>query len=461
VSPSGFRSRLVFTVVALVALSAAVLGVGAYAFASLSLRERLESEASAQAQFNIAVLAADRLSPTPDAEEMAASGLAAAFRLRGAETVVDFGDGDPFVSTLELGDALAQLDPALVELVRSGRLATQTATIAGAPYQVVAGRRVPSGPDFYFFFAAAPVEAALSGLATALGLGGVGLVIVAVLAAGVIARGVLRPVREASAAAARIGAGDLRARLPVASRDEFGQLAMSFNGMAASLERTIAELEAAQRAQRRFVADVSHELRTPVTALVNEAEMLRRRLGTLDREGRHIGELLAADVARLRALVEDLMEISRLDAGVEPPDLRSVDLVRLVEAVVRQRLPAAVVDAPDDAVLVASDPRRLERIVGNLVDNARQHAASAEVRIEVRREPTGGAVVRVLDRGPGVPPAVLPRLFDRFTKGDRSRAGGGSGLGLSIAREHAAALGGTLDARPRDGGGMAFQLRLP
>ena len=139
---------------------------------------------------------------------------------------------------------------------------------------MVGGRRPEAGPDFYIFFPAGDVAAALTRLWQALVVGGVALVAVAALAARGIARRVLHPVAAASRAAGAIAAGDLSARLPVEPADEFGAWAESFNRMAASLQRSIADLQEARDRERRFVADVSHELRTPLTALVGEASLL-------------------------------------------------------------------------------------------------------------------------------------------------------------------------------------------
>jgi two-component system, OmpR family, sensor histidine kinase MtrB len=129
---------------------------------------------------------------------------------------------------------------------------------------------------------------------------------------------------------------------------------------------------------------------------------------------------------------------------------------------VASRLPTASLNVPRSPVTVTADVRRLDRIVGNLLDNARLHAADASVSVEVARDPRGGsATVSVADRGPGVPPEALRHLFERFYKADVSRAAGSSGLGLAIAAEHAALLGGTLEAANRDGGGLVVTLRLP
>jgi two-component system sensor histidine kinase MtrB len=222
----------------------------------------------------------------------------------------------------------------------------------------------------------------------------------------------------------------------------------------------VAELRAAQDRQRAFVADVSHELRTPVTALVQEAELLRQHLDALPPDGRRVGELLVGDVARLRVLVDDLMEISRFDADAERPELTEVDVAAFVRAVVAARLPEARLRLPGGAARVEVDRRRLERIVGNLLDNARDHAVGSAVEVSVESQ-AGSIRVVVADRGPGVPANELERLFDRFHKADPSRSRGGSGLGLAIAREHAELLGGTLDAEMRASGGMRFVLDLP
>ena len=154
------------------------------------------------------------------------------------------------------------------------------------------------------------------------------------------------------------------------------------------------------------------------------------------------------------------MEVSRFDADAETVSLQPVDLGRLVTAVVATRLPGASIALPREPVIVASDPRRLDRIIGNLVDNARDHAPGAPVEVSLSRTMDGATIV-VADRGPGVPADALPRLFDRFYKADPSRTGGSSGLGLAIASEHAALLGASLRARQRPGGGLVFALTLP
>jgi signal transduction histidine kinase len=154
------------------------------------------------------------------------------------------------------------------------------------------------------------------------------------------------------------------------------------------------------------------------------------------------------------------MELSRFDASAEELRRESVDLVRLVRAVASARLPEAEVHLPAEPITVATDARRLERILGNLLDNAREHAPGAPVEVRLGRDGSE-YVITVADRGPGIPDDRLARIFDRFYKADPSRHGGSSGLGLAIASEHAALLGGRLRAANRDGGGTRFELRVP
>jgi two-component system sensor histidine kinase MtrB len=248
--------------------------------------------------------------------------------------------------------------------------------------------------------------------------------------------------------------------VPVTSRDEFGTWAERFNLMAGTLADTIRRLEAAQHQNRRFVADVAHELRTPLAALVAEASIVAEHLDDLPPQSRRAAELMVTDVRRLRELVEELMELSRFDASAEEVALEPVDLVRLVRAIIAAHDPSAGFAPPAPSVVIDTDPRRLDRILGNFLDNAREHAPATEVTVDLDIDDET-IVLAVSDRGPGVPEDRLQRIFERFTKLDPSRSGGSSGLGLAIAAEHAAVLGGYLQAMNRDGGGLRLELVLP
>ncbi len=459
-----FRARLVVTVIALVAVTAAALSVGAYLLVRRSLRAQVVDDALARAQFNVGVLADAEVLPTGAGRpELEASGLVERFLLRGTDGVfVEFpSGGESFASELALVDTPELVDAALRRLVDEGILAYQFLDVAGEPTLVVAARRPPAGPDFYFFSSTAEVGDALGNLRRALLGGGLALVAVAALAAGGISRRVLRPVRQASAAAEAMAAGDLSVRLPAEGRDEFATWAEAFNRMAASLQEKVAALQAARERERRFVADVSHELRTPLTSLINEAAMVRDHLASMPDADQRLGELLVSDTGRIRHLVEELLEISRLDAGTvaAEADAPPIDLARFVEAVAAERHPAARVALDPLPRPLQLDRLALERILGNLLDNARAHAPGADVQV------AGGVHgdwlrIVVADDGPGVRPGDLDRLFDRFFKADAAR-GGGSGLGLAIAREHARRLGGDLTARAGEAGGLVFELLLP
>ncbi|MGH9004910.1 MAG: ATP-binding protein, partial [Acidimicrobiia bacterium] len=240
---------------------------------------------------------------------------------------------------------------------------------------------------------------------------------------------------------------------PEEGHDEFTDLARSFNRMADALERTLAN-------QRRFVSDVSHELRTPLTALTTAADVLEANAGGLNDQGRRAARLLVVESRRLGRMVEDLMEISRFDAGVPSMVWEPVDLAHQVTGAVASRGWAdrvGTVLAPD--AMTWGDPRRLDRVVANLIGNALEHGAPpVTVTVAVH----GDAIsLAVDDSGPGIPPDQLEHLFERFYKGDPSRSRGGSGLGLAIARENARLHGGDIIVQTIGGRGSRFTFTLP
>jgi signal transduction histidine kinase len=451
------------TLVALVALTAILLGAGAYVFVETSLRDQALRDAAGQARFDLSVTIPNRgLPPQPSRDDIVDSGLRQTFLQRGVDTVIDTGDGEPVVSKPELVDAETGFPADFGQRVDAGELAYAWSTVAGRPSLVIGGRIGGAGPAFYFIHDVASIDEALGQLRAALTVGTIALVLVALLVAQSVARRILAPVEAASRAAEAIEHGDLSARVPVTSDDEFGTWAERFNRMADALAETIGRLEAAEARNRRFVADVAHELRTPLAALVAEASILRDHLGALPPESRRAGELLVSDVGRLRSLVDDLMEVSRFDAHAEQIVVEPVELGRLVRMATTSRLPEATIDLPDEPVVIETDARRFDRILANLLDNAREHAPGAPVTVSLAMDAAEREiVVGVTDGGPGVPPDRLARIFERFYKADPSRHGGSSGLGLAIAAEHAALLGGYLTASNLTEGGLRMELRLP
>jgi two-component system, OmpR family, sensor histidine kinase MtrB len=459
--PRGVRARLAGALVLLVAVTAAVLGVGATIFVDARLHQQTLADAANQATFDLTVIVPGRQLPNhPTQDDIARSGLIDTFRQRGVETVVELGDGSTVQSNDELDGLLQRLPADVTARVGRGELAYTWLDIAGVPRLVVGGLAPGGGPAFYFVRKVDAIQAAIDQLRLALLIGSLVLVGLALLTARILARGILAPVEEAGETAERIERGDLLARVPVTSHDEFGTWADRFNRMADTLSETIRRLERAQHQNRRFVADVSHELRTPLTALVAEASIVGGHLDGLPPESRRAAEMLVGDVGRLRTLVEELMELSRFDADAETVALERVDLGKLIETVRSTRSPKSRFAPPAEPVVVEADPRRLERILGNFLDNAREHAADADVEIAIESRDED-VVISVSDRGPGVPPDRLEMIFDRFTKIDPSRSGGSSGLGLAIAAEHAALMGGYLQAMNREDGGLRLELVLP
>jgi two-component system sensor histidine kinase MtrB len=456
-----FRARLIVTVIALIGLTAGTVAAVSYVLVRNSLRNQLVDDAVARAEFNVTVLATpDQLSDAATKAEFEASGLSDRFLLRGSGGVyVEFAADEPFASSLSLLSAGDLISTELREIIGGGSFGYEFVTVDETPSLVVGGRRPPAGPDFYFFYPGTEVDRALDQLARVLIGSGIGIVLIGALGAGVISRRVLRPVAVAGDAAEAMADGDLSVRLPAETTDELGRLAIAFNRMAASLEHQIDALVTAHNRERRFVADVSHELRTPLTALVNEAAMLQDHLDALPATERRIGELLVNDVARLRTLVEDLLEVSRLDSSTIDLSIGPIDAEGFLAALINDRLPGATLDVSGVSGSPVTDRRSLERIVGNLLDNARHHAA--EARVEVTAKMDGGLLsIAVADDGPGVPAQDLPLIFDRFYKLDSARRGG-SGLGLAIARQHARRLGGDLTVRPLQPAGLSFELTLP
>jgi two-component system, OmpR family, sensor histidine kinase MtrB len=442
----GLRRRLTIAFVLTVGVSAAALAAGSYFVVRHNLLADSVDSAERQTRRNLVV--------APTYLRQGREELVKAYQ-RGGFLVVGTDSGRPFSSSLGVG--LRQVPTDLRRLAGKGQLGYERETVAGMHYLVVGG---PAGRDteLYFFFSEENLRDELDQLRNVLLAGIAILVLAAALVGAVVARRTLRPVADASEAARSLAEGLLETRLPVTGEDEFGAWAEAFNEMAAALEAKISALSAAQARERRFTADVAHELRTPLTALVGEAALLAEHLDRMPVESRRPAELLIEDVGRLRRLVEDLMEISRFDAGRESVRAEPVDLGSLAAAVVRARGWEGRVTLESQEATITSDPRRLERVVANLVGNALEHGGSGVV---VRVGGADGvASLEVEDSGPGISPEHVPHLFERFYKADRARSGRGTGLGLAIAQENARLLGGEIVVKSTLGAGTRFTLRL-
>lgn len=369
------------------------------------------------------------------------------------------------------GSETGLVTAALRTAVRSrNRLVTQRVTADGRPWLLVGtpimitapnGTRTPSGIELYAVRSLTGVEQQVDDLtrsaARTVALTLPLTVLLALLAAG----SVLRPVRELRDTARRLADGDLDARSAPAGSDELAQLTVTVNAMADAVQRSMAEMQRMQADARRFAADVSHELRTPLSTLTAVVEVLATAADGMEPDARESAQLAITETDRLVRLVEDLMEVSRFDAGTVQPHLETVDVVAAVRDCLRARGWTDQVEllAPDQ-IRLRLDRRRLDVIVANLVGNALRHGGPP-VRVRVSADPEQ-LRMEVTDGGPGLPEHVLPHVFDRFYKADAARSRTpGSGLGLAIALENARLHGGDLTAGNLDGGGARFVLRLP
>ncbi|MDN3295891.1 HAMP domain-containing sensor histidine kinase [Streptomyces ficellus] len=338
----------------------------------------------------------------------------------------------------------------------------QRTTRDGTPYLVGGTRIVGGGPTGYMFKSLEAERQDLNSLAWSLGIATALALIGSALLAQAAATTVLKPVHRLGEAARRLGEGELDTRLRVSGTDELAELSRTFNSAAESLQKKVADMSSREESSRRFVADMSHELRTPLTALTAVTEVLEEEEDSLDPMIAPAVKLVVSETRRLNTLVENLMEVTRFDAGTARLVLDDVDVADQVTACVDARawLDAVELDA-ERGIMARLDPRRLDVILANLIGNALKHGGSP-VRVSVRTA-DADLFIEVRDHGPGIPEDVLPHVFDRFYKASASRPRSeGSGLGLSIAMENALIHGGDITAaNSPDGDGAVFVLRLP
>jgi two-component system sensor histidine kinase MtrB len=324
----------------------------------------------------------------------------------------------------------------------------------------------------YFFYPLNFQEETLAKLRNFLLIVGAGLLAAVVILAAISIGRVLKPIQRARDVAEEIAAGNLAARIPQAtSQDDFGKLAESFNRMTDNLAQKIGELEHVGSLQARFVSDVSHELRTPLATVRMAADYIHAARAGLPADAQRAAVLLERELERFENLLEDLLEISRFDAGVINLEPVEVDLSSLLDEVVDALDPIAhgrkvdvglEVDPRQGQPLVAADPRRLDRVFSNLVKNAIEHTVEGDVRIWVGRRGRD-VVVTVADEGEGIPAEDLPHIFERFYRADvhRARTLGGTGLGLAIALENVNLHRGSIDVQSEVGHGSTFTVTLP
>jgi two-component system sensor histidine kinase MtrB len=439
---------LIVAFVLVATVSAGILAVASYLLVRQARLQGSLTASAAQAREDLN-LAATITYPV-------AASFVGAYEQRGTHAVLIFPAGRRVVSDPGVNPPIP---PALRNLVRQGQLGYQRMTVAGQPYLILAGRVPESAGELYLFFSEQDIEHNLTQLRNALAGAWLGVLLAAALIGHTLARRTLEPVARASEAARQIADGQLGTRLRTGGADEFGAWAAAFNEMADALEAKIAALSAARARELRFTANVAHELRTPLTALVAEASLLSDQVGQLPEAARRPVKLLIADVRRLRVLVGELMEISRLDAGSEPVQRQLTDLRSVVTALISARGWQDRVSVDVGPLTMTTDPRRIERILANLVENAVEHSGR-DVSVRSSTDGVHGCI-EVADGGPGIPPDRLALVFERFYKADSARTSPGSGLGLAIALENARLLGGDISVSSDVERGSVFRLTVP
>lgn len=330
---------------------------------------------------------------------------------------------------------------------------------------------VPDAGDFglYIVYDLVDEQRTLSFVQATLWVAGLALLAIIGAISWFVLRQVSVPIAEAADTSARLAAGDLGVRIDVRGEDEVATLGRSFNAMADSIEAQIKELGELSLVQQRFVSDVSHELRTPLTTIKLASDMLNNQKDDFDPVTARAAELMHQQVERFEVLLTDLLEISRYDAGSVQLDLEPTSLAHLAEDVVAsmeqlaaQRGSDVRVVAPGGYSLVEMDPRRVRRIVRNLLGNAIEHGEGRPIVVTVDSNHQAVAI-GVRDFGLGMRTEDVEHVFDRFWRADpsRKRTIGGTGLGLSISLGDAKLHSGELAVWSELGVGSNFVLTLP
>lgn len=447
----GLRARVTATfAIGALLLSGALASITYFAVRASLLRDQ-ETTATREAVANALIVRNGLASRSVGIAELVA-GLGSA---PGTEALL-LSDGQWFASVPTLGPA--ELPQPLVTMVTGGVPARQVIDLGGQPSLAI-GLPIPGARvDYFQFVDLAQVSRTLHLLAATLALAALVTTIAGASVGRWAAGRALRPLHDVAEAALSIASGRFDTRLDPPDAADLAALASSFNRMADRLQERIAR-------DARFTSDVSHELRSPLTTLAASVAVLESRAVEMPDRARQAVGLLSAEVRRFRRMVEELLEISRVDAGSAELTLDEVAIGELVAQAVassgQSRVPVDV--APEVATRrLLVDKRRFGRIVANLLDNAARYAGGA-TRLTVE---TAGDAVRfaVEDAGPGIPEEERRHIFERFARGPAARTRGaseGAGLGLALVEEHVRLHGGRVWVEDRRGGGARFVVELP
>ena len=369
----------------------------------------------------------------------------------------------------------AQIPEELQNQVEQGRIASQFATVSfrgqvtkaliiGTPTD----SRIPN-LQLYLVFPLSAEEQTLGIMQNTIITAGLALILLSAAIAWIVTRQVVLPVRQAASIASRFSEGHFKERMVVRGEDDMARMGNAFNSMADSLSQQIHSLEEYGNLQKRFTSDVSHELRTPLTTVRMAADIISDDAEEFAPPTKRAVELLESELDRFEALLTDLLEVSRHDAGVAELDTSHVDArspafdaLDTVYHLADQAGTSIETHMPDDPVVADVDPRRVERVLRNLLANAIDHSESKPVALYLgANEDTLAFGVR--DYGVGLKPGEAQLVFNRFWRADPSRVrrSGGTGLGLAISLEDAKLHGGTLDCWGDPGNGSFFRLTLP
>ncbi len=437
------RVTLFFSLTALVASLA--LAVVTYAVARSVLIEQRQETARSQAYTNAKTIF-DQLSDEQlfDMRDLRTEGAGFALLIQadGQRAFTDFNRSQ------------ADFPAELLATVGLGTSAQQRYELEGVPY-VAVGIDMPAvGAKYFEALPMESTESNLRAIATALIIGS----IVTILLAGALgwwtSRRLLRPLSRVATAAGEIASGGLDARLPAETDPDLDRLASSFNEMADAVQTRI-EREA------RFASDVSHELRSPITALTAAVEVLDGRRSDLPERTQQALDVVVSQVRRFDSMVMDLLELSRIDAGSTELHREDVDPRDLIPRIAQRYGFGEVPVEFDRKVppLVKLDKLRFERILANLLENAREHGGGP-VRVSMEMRGRHAFVLGVDDAGPGVARGERSRIFERFARGSAARHRVGTGLGLALVAEHAQAHGGEAWVEDRSGGGARFLVSI-
>lgn len=360
--------------------------------------------------------------------------------------------GQSYISSFQY--PLDAIPAELMAAVTARRSGQQFFSIDGEPFVAVGVYLASQNAQYYEAFPLSGTDKTLGTIFTAMGVGTLITTLISGAVGWWISRRLLRPLSRVAAAAGELASGGLDTRLAPENDPDLARLATSFNEMADAVQARL-EREA------RFVSDVSHELRSPITALGAAIEVLNSRRDDLPERSQQALDLVVAQVRRFDQMVMDLLELSRLDAGSTELHRELVPIDEVIGRIAQRygfaTVPVHIARGLPETVNI--DKLRFERILANLLDNAREHAGGPEW---VRVEPLGrhAIVLSVGDSGPGVARSERSRIFERFARGSAARHRVGTGLGLALVAEHAQAMNGEAWVEDRPGGGSVFKVSL-